>query len=100
MTLIFLASGKVVKNPFLDKYGEWGRLKGAVHVYIVYGEGGLFFSGGGTKGREVGPVVTNRASGGGCLLIREILKILQSHRRVAGGTKCSHRTHPLPSDDK
>ena len=47
MTLIFLASGKVVKNPFLDKYGEWGRLKGAVHVYIVYGEGGLFFSGGG-----------------------------------------------------
>ena len=100
MTLIFLASGKVVKNPFLDKYGEWGRLKGAVHVYIVYGEGGLFFSGGGTKGREVGPVVTNRASGGGCLLIREILKILQSHRRVAVGTKCFHPTHPPPPEDK
>ena len=51
------------------------------------------FSGGGGDflvllgGREVGPVVTNRASGGGCLLIREILKILQSHRRVAGGNK-------------
>ena len=51
-------------------------------------------------GREVGPVVTNRASGGGCLLIREILKILQSHRRVAGGTKCSHPTHPPLLDDK
>ena len=51
-----------------------------------------FFSGGGDflfflGGWEVGPVVTNRASGGGCLLIREILKILQSHRRVAGGNK-------------
>ena len=48
-----------------------------------------FFSGGDflvfLGGWEVGPVVTNKASGGGCLLIREILKILQSHRRVAGG---------------
>ena len=63
-----------------------------------------FFFGGGLfgffKGREVGPVVTNRTSGGGCLLIREILRILQSHRRVARGTKCSHPTHPPPPDDK
>ena len=56
------------------------------------GKEAFFFSGGGDflvflGGREVGPVVTNRASGGGCLLIREILKILQSHRRVAGGNK-------------
>ena len=63
------------------------------------------FSGGGDflvllGGREVGPVVTNRASGGGCLLIREILRILQSHRRVARGTKCSHPAHPPPPDNK
>ena len=69
------------------------------------GKEAFFFGGGETfwfflGGREVGPVVTNRASGGGCLLIREILRILQSHRRVAGGTKCSHPTHPPPSDDK
>ena len=56
------------------------------------GKEAFFFGGGGGlfgffKRREVGPVVTNRASGGGCLLIREILKILQSHRRVAGGNK-------------
>ena len=63
----------------------------------------FFFRGGGLFGffrREVGPVVTNRASGGGCLLIREILKILQSHRRVAVGTKCFHPTHPPPPEDK
>ena len=64
-----------------------------------------FFFGGGDflvffKEREVGPVVTNRTSEGGCLLIREILRILQSHRRVARGTKCSHPTHPPPPDDK
>ena len=69
------------------------------------GKEAFFFRGGGDflvflGGREVGPVVTNRASGGGCLLIREILKILQSHRRVAGGTKCFHPTHPPPPDDK
>ena len=69
------------------------------------GKEAFFFSEGGEflvflGGREVGPVVTNRASGGGCLLIREILRILQSHRRVAGGTKCSHPTHPPPPDDK
>ena len=55
------------------------------------GKEAFFFRGGDflvfLGGREVGPVVTNRASGGGCLLIREILKILQSHRRVAGGNK-------------
>ena len=49
-------------------------------------------------GREVGPVVTNRVSGGGgCLPMREIIRILQSHRRVAEGTKCSHPTHPSPA---
>ena len=81
-----------------------GKVKGSsTCIYRLWGS--RPFLGGGDflvllGGREVGPVVTNRASGGGCLLIREILKILQSHRRVAGGTKCSHRTHPLPSDDK
>ena len=69
------------------------------------GKEAFFFGGGGDflvffKGREVGPVVTNRTSGGGCLLIREILRILQSHRRVARGTKCSHPTHPPPPDNK
>ena len=62
-----------------------------------------FFGGGGDflvllGGREVGPVVTNGVSGGGgCLPMREIIRILQSHRRVAGRTKCSHPTHPPPA---
>ena len=68
----------------MDKYGERGKLKGAVHVYIVYGEGGLFFQGGIFRffqgGREVGPVVTNEVPGGGCLPIREIIRILQTHK--------------------
>ena len=68
------------------------------------GKEAFFFRGGGLFGffkrREVGPVVTNRASRGGCLLIREILRIPQSHRRVARGTKCSHPTYPPPPDDK
>ena len=68
------------------------------------GKEAFFFRGGGLFGffkrREVGPVVTNRASGGGCLLIREIIRIPQSHRRVARGTKCSHPTYPPPPDDK
>ena len=63
-----------------------------------------FFSGGDflvfLGGREVGPVVSNRASGGGCLLIREILKILKSHRRVAGGEQNVPTYSPPPPDDK
>ena len=39
-----------------------------MYLYIVYGEGGLFFSGGGifrfSGGREVGSVVTNRVTKG------------------------------------
>ena len=73
-----------VKTPCLDKYGERGKLKGAVHVYIVYGEGGLFFQGGIFRfflgGREVGPVATIEVPGGGCLPIREIIRILQTHK--------------------
>ena len=99
-----------VKTPCLDKYEERGKLKGAVHVYIVYGEGGLFFFRGGIfrfflGGREVGPVVTNEVSGGGCLPIREIIRILQSHKGGGLGGEvnfiltqknCSDPTLPAP----
>ena len=93
----------------MDKYGERGKLKGAVHVYIVYGEGGLFFQGGIFRffqgGREVGPVVTNEVPGGGCLPIREIIRIQQTHKGGGLGgevnfiltqTNCSDPTLPAP----
>ena len=57
---IFLASGKVVKKiPVWIKYGERGE--------VVYGEQGLFFSGGGNsslfKGREAGSVFARGIKG-------------------------------------
>ena len=40
------------------------------------GDFSVFFQG----GREVGPVVTIEVPGGGCLPIREIIRILQTHK--------------------
>ena len=46
-TLIFLASGEVVKKkiPVWIKYGERGKVK-EQNLNIVYGKEGLFFGGG------------------------------------------------------
>ena len=62
-TLIFPASGKVVKTiPFWIKCGERGKVRGA-EFYISSMEKGDF-SGGWNfsdfRGREIGPVVANR----------------------------------------
>ena len=59
-TLIFLASGKVVKKiPVWIKYGERGKVKGAKFIYRLRGRGPLIFRGGifrSLGGGEVGSV--------------------------------------------
>ena len=46
-TLIFLASGKVIKKiPVWIKYGERGKVKGAEFIYRLRERGPLIFRGG------------------------------------------------------
>ena len=73
MTLIFLASGKVVKKILVWINTENGEGEREQYMYIIYGEGGLFsfFLGGGA---EVNFTPTQ--------------------------TKCSHTTHPPPPNSQ